>query len=98
VIRAVLASGNAGKLREFREMLADSGIELRPQSEFAIEPAPETAPTFVENAIAKARHVARETGLPPSASTSSPESSAHPACVRHAMPANRPTTTPTTAG
>lgn len=64
MIRAVLASGNAGKLREFRGMLAGSGIELRPQDEFDVEPAPETAPTFVENALAKARHVARETGLP----------------------------------
>lgn len=63
MIRAVLASGNPGKLREFREMLGDSGIELRPQGEFDIEPAPETAPTFVENALAKARHVARATGL-----------------------------------
>jgi len=63
VIRAVLASGNAGKLREFSQMLADGGIELQPQSEFGIEPAPETAPTFVENALAKARHVARQTGL-----------------------------------
>jgi len=63
VIRAVLASGNAGKLREFSQILADGGIELQPQSEFGIEPAPETAPTFVENALAKARHVARQTGL-----------------------------------
>jgi len=63
VIRAVLASGNAGKLREFSQMLGDGGIELRPQSEFGIEPVPETAPTFVENALLKARHVARQTGL-----------------------------------
>lgn len=64
MIRAVLASGNAGKLREFAQMLADSGIELLPQSDFGIDPAPETAATFVENALAKARHVAAQTGLP----------------------------------
>lgn len=64
MIRAVLASGNAGKLREFAQMLADGGIELRPQSDFGVEPAAETAPTLVENALAKARHVAQCTGLP----------------------------------
>ncbi|MDZ7828392.1 MAG: RdgB/HAM1 family non-canonical purine NTP pyrophosphatase [Halofilum sp. (in: g-proteobacteria)] len=63
-MRAVLASGNAGKLREFAQMLADSGIELLPQGEFGVDPAPETAVTFVENALAKARHVAARTGLP----------------------------------
>jgi len=63
-MRAVLASGNAGKLREFAQMLADSGIELLPQSDFGVEPAAETATTFVENALVKARHVATHTGLP----------------------------------
>lgn len=62
--RVVLASGNAGKLREFARMLADSGIELLPQSDFDVEPAAETAPTFIENALAKARHVCERTGLP----------------------------------
>ena len=62
--RAVLASANPGKLREFQQMLADSGIELRAQSEFEVEPQPETAPTFVENALGKARHVSSQTGLP----------------------------------
>ena len=61
--RVVLASGNAGKLREFAAMLADAGIELVPQSEFAVTPPPETAVTFIENALIKARHAARETGL-----------------------------------
>lgn len=61
--RVVLASGNAGKLREFAGMLADAGIELVPQSDFAVTPPPETAVTFIENALAKARHAARETGL-----------------------------------
>ena len=62
--RVVLASGNAGKLREFAQMLAGSGTELVAQSEFAVEPPPETAPTFVENALTKARKVARSAGLP----------------------------------
>lgn len=62
--RVVLASGNAGKLQEFAQMLAGSGIELLPQSEFGVEPAPETAPTFIENALAKARNVCEQTGLP----------------------------------
>ncbi len=62
--RVVLASGNAGKLQEFTRMLADSGIELLPQSDFGVEPAAETAPTFVENALAKARQVCEHTGLP----------------------------------
>lgn len=61
--RVVLASGNAGKLREFAAMLADAGIELVPQSDFAVTPPPETAVTFIENALIKARHAARETGL-----------------------------------
>lgn len=61
--RVVLASGNAGKLREFADMLADAGIELLPQSDFAVTPPPETAVTFIENALIKARHAARETGL-----------------------------------
>ncbi len=61
--RVVLASGNAGKLREFADMLADAGIELVPQSDFAVTPPPETAVTFIENALIKARHAARETGL-----------------------------------
>ena len=59
----VLASGNAGKLRELDELLADTGIRLRAQSEFGVEPPPEHAPTFVENALTKARHAARLSGL-----------------------------------
>jgi XTP/dITP diphosphohydrolase len=62
--RVVLASGNRGKLAELGALLADLGAELRPQSDFDVPPAPEDAPTFVENALAKARHVARATGLP----------------------------------
>ncbi len=61
--QVVLASGNAGKVDEFARMLADAGIEVMAQSAFAITPAAETAPTFVENALIKARHAAAESGL-----------------------------------
>jgi len=63
-MKLVLASGNAGKLVELRELLAGSGIELIAQSELGIGDAAETGLTFVENAILKARHAARATGLP----------------------------------
>ncbi|MEF8833760.1 MAG: RdgB/HAM1 family non-canonical purine NTP pyrophosphatase [Halofilum sp. (in: g-proteobacteria)] len=62
-MRVVLASNNAGKLRELANLLADADIELVPQGELGVEAAPETAPTFVENALIKARHAAAETGL-----------------------------------
>lgn len=62
--RLVLASGNAGKLAEFRELLADSDFEILPQGELGISDAEETGATFVENAILKARHAARASGLP----------------------------------
>jgi len=64
VRRIVLASSNPGKLAEIREVLADSGIELVAQSEFGIGDAEETGATFVENALLKARHAARASGLP----------------------------------
>jgi XTP/dITP diphosphohydrolase len=60
----VLASGNAGKLREFSELLASTGLVLIRQSELAIEPPPETGATFLENALIKARNAARLSGLP----------------------------------
>ncbi|MFN3879935.1 MAG: RdgB/HAM1 family non-canonical purine NTP pyrophosphatase [Nitrincola lacisaponensis] len=60
----VLASGNAGKLREFGQMLSSQGIELLPQSAFQVSEAEETGLTFVENAILKARHASQATGLP----------------------------------
>ena len=63
-MKLVLASGNAGKLVELRELLAGSGIELVAQSELGIGDAEETGLTFVENAILKARHVARASGMP----------------------------------
>jgi len=59
----VLASNNAGKLREFAQLLAPLGIELLPQSAFAIPEAEEPHCTFVENALAKARHASRLSGL-----------------------------------
>ena len=62
--KIVLASSNPGKLAEIREVLADSGIELVAQGEFGIGDAEETGTTFVENALIKARHAARLSGLP----------------------------------
>ena len=60
----VLASGNSGKLREFSQLLAPLGFSLTPQSEFDVPEAAETGLSFVENAIIKARHAAKITGLP----------------------------------
>jgi XTP/dITP diphosphohydrolase len=62
--RVVLASGNPGKLREFSALFAPLGIELAPQGEFGVPEAEEPHVTFVENALAKARHASRLTGLP----------------------------------
>ena len=62
--RLVLASGNAGKLREFAALLAPRGIELVLQSQFGVQPAEETGKTFEANALLKARHAARGSGLP----------------------------------
>ena len=62
--RLVLASGNAGKLREFRRLLAPLGIEVISQAELGIEDAEEPHVTFVENALAKARHASARAKLP----------------------------------
>ncbi|RZI41060.1 RdgB/HAM1 family non-canonical purine NTP pyrophosphatase [Herbaspirillum sp. HC18] len=62
--RLVLASNNAGKLKEFGEMLAPIGFEVHAQGEFNVPEAEEPHATFVENALAKARHASRLTGLP----------------------------------
>ncbi len=62
--RWVLASGNAGKLREMRALLAETGIELVTQGELGIADIEETGLTFVENALLKARHAAAVSGLP----------------------------------
>ena len=58
--KLVLASSNPGKLREFRQMLEPLGIEVIPQSELSIPDAEEPFGTFVENALAKARHAVRK--------------------------------------
>jgi len=62
--RIVLASSNPGKLKEIRAVLADADVELIAQSELGIADADETGLTFVENALLKARHAARASGLP----------------------------------
>jgi XTP/dITP diphosphohydrolase len=62
--KLVLASGNPGKLREFRQMLAPLGFEVVPQGALGIADADEPHATFVENALAKARHAAASSGLP----------------------------------
>lgn len=62
--RIVLASSNTGKLSEMRALLAEFDIELVAQSELGIDDADETGATFVENALLKARHAARMSGLP----------------------------------
>lgn len=59
----VLASGNPGKLAEIKAIFADQPYTLRPQSEFGVSEARETGLTFVENALLKARHAARHSGL-----------------------------------
>ena len=62
--RVVLASSNAGKLREFSELLGSSGLELALQSDFQIAAPPETGVTFLENALIKARNAAHLARLP----------------------------------
>jgi XTP/dITP diphosphohydrolase len=62
--RIVMASNNPGKLREFGALLAPLGIEVLSQAKLGIGEAEEPHPTFIENALAKARHASRESGLP----------------------------------
>jgi len=62
--RIVLASSNPGKLAEFNRLLADSGLEVVTQASLGVNDAEETGLSFVENALLKARHAARATGLP----------------------------------
>lgn len=62
--KVVLASSNAGKLREFFRILGNAGFEVVPQSDYDVIDVPETGLTFVENAIIKARNAAQHTGLP----------------------------------
>ncbi len=60
----VLASGNSGKIREFQAMFAPLGLRIAGQKEYGVASCDEPWGTFVENCLAKARHAARETGLP----------------------------------
>lgn len=60
----VLATGNAGKVREMQALLAETGWQIVPQSAFATPEVEETGAGFVDNALIKARHAARHTGLP----------------------------------
>ncbi|GMM83312.1 XTP/dITP diphosphatase [Pseudoalteromonas sp. MTN2-4] len=60
----VLATGNQGKVKELAAMLNELSIEVLPQSQFNVPDVPETGTTFIENAIIKARHAAKITGLP----------------------------------
>ena len=62
--RIVLASNNLGKVREFNQLLADTELEVAPQSQLSVPEIEETGLTFVENAILKARNAAQHTGLP----------------------------------
>ncbi|MGA8147730.1 MAG: RdgB/HAM1 family non-canonical purine NTP pyrophosphatase [Gallionellaceae bacterium] len=62
--KLVIASNNPGKLREFQMMLAPLGIEVLTQAQLGIEEAEEPHCTFIENALAKARHVSRASRLP----------------------------------
>lgn len=60
----VLATGNKGKVNELTQLLAEHNITIVPQSDFNVPDVAETGTTFVENAIIKARHAAKLTGLP----------------------------------
>ena len=62
--KLVIATGNKGKLREIAHILAPLNIEIVPQSELNVPECPEPHCTFIENALAKARHASKHTGLP----------------------------------
>jgi len=62
--KIILASNNPGKIREIQALLSGLDIEILPQSTFVKEEAEETGLTFIENALIKARHAARLSGLP----------------------------------
>jgi XTP/dITP diphosphohydrolase len=86
--KVVLASGNAGKLREFFRILGSAGFEIAPQSDYDVVDVPETGLTFVENAIIKARNASQHTGLPALADDSGIEVDAlngRPGIIRHAI-------------
>ena len=62
--RIVIASGNAGKVREISKIFESSNCEIIPQSDLGISSVPETGATFADNALIKARHAAEKSGLP----------------------------------
>ncbi|QTF07198.1 RdgB/HAM1 family non-canonical purine NTP pyrophosphatase [Brenneria izadpanahii] len=62
--KVVLATGNPGKVRELASLLADFGLDIVAQTELGVDSAEETGLTFIENALLKARHASRITGLP----------------------------------
>ena len=62
--KIVLATGNQGKVKELAALLSDHNIDVIPQSDYDVPDVAETGTTFVENAIIKARHAAKITGLP----------------------------------
>ncbi|CDG98164.1 putative protein controls HAP (6-N-hydroxylaminopurine) mutagenesis (Ham1) [Xenorhabdus bovienii str. puntauvense] len=62
--KVILATGNAGKVRELADLLTDFGLDIVAQTELGVDSADETGLTFIENAIIKARHAAAITGLP----------------------------------
>ena len=64
ITRLVLASNNAGKLREFRRLLEPLGLDVLSQAELGVAEADEPHVTFIENALAKARHASARSGLP----------------------------------
>ncbi|EGU61537.1 dITP/XTP pyrophosphatase [Vibrio nigripulchritudo ATCC 27043] len=62
--KLVLATGNQGKVKEMASLLAEFGFDVVAQSDYNVSSVAETGTTFIENAIIKARHAAKETGLP----------------------------------
>ena len=60
----VLASNNAGKLKEFEQLFSKLGLEVLPQAQFGVEDADETGLSFIENALIKARHASEKTNKP----------------------------------
>lgn len=101
-MKLVLASNNAKKLKELDTILAPLGWELVAQGQLDVPEADEPHCTFVENALAKARHAAQLTGLPALADDSrlvcGTPLAAPPACSQRATPANRDRTRATTRG
>lgn len=63
-MQTILASNNSKKIAELAAILARFGIEIKAQRDYGIEEIPETGLTFIENALIKARHAARQSGLP----------------------------------